>query len=159
MEGGAYVCSVTFFRRGLALTAVLLALVGPACGGGGDEGEGVRAAIAETQAAFDAGDLPAVCQSLTAAARKHIMSLGHRSLGSCAADLRLIHKSIGKNDRGPAAAGQEIVDVEIDGDSATVTMAFSGDSRGVVPLAREDGGWKVDGLYGGMPAGLQEDKY
>jgi hypothetical protein len=162
-------------RRGLAtgwqgagLAALLVLAVSIAgCGGGGggtEDERAVEAALKRTQQAFADGDLKSVCASLTAAGRAQIGQLGHDILGDvppqpCEPDLKLIAAGIEKGSGSEAATARRVTDIEIDGDSATATVDFGGGASGAVPLADELGRWKVDALYGGLPAAQREDAF
>lgn len=140
---------------GLALAA--FALTPAACGEGSDE-EQIRAAVDELQTAFAERDLEGACATMTAAAQEHIRGLGHDKRPSCAAGLRLVYPSWRKGAkvrRGHVAA---IASVTVRGSRATVTMLVASQARARVPFAREDGEWRIDALYGGIPAVRQEDK-
>lgn len=137
--------------------AAVLAAGGVSCGGS-DEAR-IRSAIDDVQAAFEDGDLAGVCDSMTDAARMHVRSIGHKSKGSCARSLRTVYAAIAKERRRPRATEREVLAVEVDGDEASATVSFGGGSKGTVPLAKEGDEWKVDGLYGGLPADRQSDKF
>lgn len=144
-------------RGVLSLLALLciVALGAPlGCAGGNDEAA-IRAAVESTQRAFDRGDAGAVCRSLTRAARRHVTLAAHDPPTTCPRDLRLIQQGIRRaSGGGIQTTARRVTDVRVDGDRATATVQFGEHASGAVPLAREAGQWKVDALYGGMPARL-----
>lgn len=87
------------------------------------------------------------------------MSVGHRSSGSCPRDLETVQGLIWQDRDRPKAATHRVLRIRVRGDAATAVVDYGGGSRGDVPLAKEDGDWKIDGLYGGLPAQRQTDKY
>jgi hypothetical protein len=149
---------------GLAV-ALAVALLG-ACGESDEEQ--IRAAVEGVQQAFVDGDLAEVCERLTEEGRRHIGGIGH-DLGPdgeppevtpCPRDLRVLAGGIQDSSRRwRENAARRIYGVRIDGDRATAEVEFERGVGGSLPLAREDGEWKIDGLYGGMPAEQQEDNY
>lgn len=136
-----------------------------ACGGSGSDAdeEQIRAAIERTQKAFAAGDLRAVCASLTKDGQRQIGQLGHDIIGAppepCAPELALIADAIKQNGGLARALRPKVIDIEVDGDKATATVRFDRRGQGAVPLAKERDEWKVDALYGGLPADRREDTY
>jgi hypothetical protein len=142
----------------VAALVVAMATGGTACGGESDEDE-IRALVADTQRAFDAGELRIVCDSLTAAAKHHIVSMGHGEEGRCIYDLRLLHQSIKANRAGGKAVQRQVTRIAIDGDRATATVTYRNTPPAEVPLLKEGDSWKIDALFGGLPAGRQQDRF
>lgn len=153
-------------RRRARLAVLAACVVAATAGGCGDESGGddraqIRAVIAHAQTAFARGDLRAVCEALTDAGRRHVGGIGHDILGDgpttpCPQDLPVFYKSV-KGGEGLGNAGR-VKRIEVAGDTATATLIVDGSSI-AVPLAREDGDWKVDALWGGIPGAQQRDHY
>ncbi len=149
------------------LVVAAIASVGLALGGcGGDDRspeadrQEIRDVVREVQADFAAGDLAAVCESLTKDAQRHIGDAEHDPPTTCDRDIRLFAGGVSKGSGAVRPGSRSIERIAVDGDRATATVSLGGrDAASDVPLAREDGEWKVDGLYGGMPAGRQRDNY
>lgn len=142
----------------VAALLVAMAADGTACGGESDEDE-IRSLVADTQRAFDAGELRTVCDSLTAAAQQHIVSMGHGQEGHCIYDLRLLYQSIKDNRPGGKAVQRQVSRIAIDGDRATATVTYRGTPPTEVPLVKEGDSWKIDALFGGLPAGRQKNTF
>jgi hypothetical protein len=143
----------------LAAALLVGALGGTGCGAESDR-DRIEAAVVDVQDAFASGHLRDVCDGLTRAGRKHVMSLGHSSSGSCARDLRLIYQLVRDRDGGGRfGAGRELLSVNVQGKRAVARVSFGSSGSGLVHLTQEDGGWKVNGLWGGLPAERQKDKY
>jgi hypothetical protein len=148
--------------EGGLVVAVALAAVTAMSGCGSDPGsdrDQIRAVLADVQEGYDDGDLARVCDGLTAAARRHVISVAHEATGTCARNLRIVQRAIAAKRGQPPAVTRKVVGIRISGDTATATLDFGGGSSGEVPLSREDGKWKVNGLYGGLPAQRQTDKF
>jgi hypothetical protein len=154
-------------RRTLTLVVVVLTVViGISSCGGSDsnaDDEQIRAAIARTQKAFAAGNLRAVCASLTKDGQRQIGQLGHDIIGAppepCPPELALVADGIKQNGGLAQALRPKVVSIEVDGNRAIALVEFDRRGRGAVPLAKERGEWKVDALYGGLPPDQREDTY
>lgn len=145
--------------RSVGLTvAALVALPIASCGGESD-GKGIRTVVRELQTALAAGDLETACGLMTEDAHEHIGAAGHDPPKTCERDLVLIYKGLKKGGGLDRYADRKIVRVERDGDRAQATLDVGQGGQVVVPLANGDGGWKVDALYGDLPAGQQEDNF
>jgi hypothetical protein len=131
-----------------------------ACGGASDD-EQIKSAAANLQAAFADGDLKRVCDLMTANAQRHVKGLGHKSPEpvTCAGQLRMIAGGLRKQRRRVGGRDPRIAAVAVDGSRAVATIQPAGGPATDVPFAREGDEWKVDALYGGMPAGRQEDRF
>lgn len=152
-------------KLGAAACAVACLLV--ACGGG-DGGETadreqIETAVRELQRAFAAEDVDRVCALLSAAAREHVKGMGHDLGGTppapCYFDLYTFIEGVQKSRTWRERTAREVGDIVVDGDTAKATVRFEDGQTASLPLVREDGKWRVDALYGGMPAGRQEDHY
>lgn len=139
----------------VALTALAL-LSG--CGGGDDRQE-IRSALRDLQQAFAAQDERAICDALTEAGREHIGSLGHDPREPCVTNIGMTLTPRARLSARELARERHVTRLEIDGDRATAVVRLGEGSIGRVPLAKEDGEWKVDALYGDIPAADQEDNY
>ena len=103
----------------------------------------------------DAGEI----EALTDAAIGHLGSLGHGASRGCVRDLAAFSKAVDYSGGGREATRPRVRSVSVDGDRAMATVAVVDGPSGEVPLAKEDGEWKVDALYGGIPAAEQRDKF
>jgi hypothetical protein len=121
-------------RLGAAIAVAALALGG--CGGAGDE-DAVRASVDAYIAALRAADADAVCARLTDAELADLDASGGCE-GVFSAGFELYEEE------GVVIPEYEIAAVEADGDSAEATLV-GGSTEAVVPLAREDGEWKLAG--------------
>ena len=136
--------------------AVAAALGAGAAACGNDEEEVTRV-VTDFQESFARGDVDGVCALLTDAAHEHVGGSGHDAPSSCRLDMRKVLDWMRIGGVRPER-GRRIVDVQVDGDSATATVAVGGGDAIELPLARVDGEWKVNGVYGNIPAELQENK-
>lgn len=145
--------------RAFALAALVVTMVTvTACGGGDDEAE-IRTAIRDLQTSFAARDFVGVCDSMTEAARRHIGSLGHEPIDPCERNMRMVARMAEKGAAGAPVPRRRIGRIEVDGDQATATVRFEDGATGHVPLSKEDGEWKVNALFGDIPAQSQEDNF
>jgi hypothetical protein len=128
------------------------------CGGGSDS-EQISELMGDVQQAFRKGDAATVCNSLSTAAQAHVGSAAHGDRDPCRADLGVFIDMIREAPEKDEHRQQpRIQRVEVEGDRATAVADY-GRSAVRVPLVREAGEWKVDALYGDIPAARQEDKY
>jgi hypothetical protein len=146
------------------MAAITLAAVAAATGCGNDDEAEIRSVVATVQDDFAAGRLDAVCDSMTDAEREHIHALGHETPASrgrtCGQQLKaFLVDGIRTQARRTGAGPPEITSLEIDGDTALVTVEGPDGHSQAVPMARQDGEWKVNGLFGGIPAERQSDKF
>jgi len=134
------------------LAGLVSTVVGLGACGGEDEGQQVRAALVDLRFAYFAGDYGAVCSRLSTAAKRQLADMGHNPAGTCPHDMaeRMSSAAPSRRDRLPL----EIVEVDVDGDRATVTAELGGSSPSKLPLVKVDGRWKADALFGasGPPA-------
>ena len=134
---------------------VALGLVS-SCGGGETEPQRATEAVESLQGDMAAGRLEAVCAAMTERVHRQIGSIGHgRRPTTCERDLRDLvegtHAAAGAGDGESLrrAPRPEVVDVAVGraGDAAVATLTLGGDPFRV-PLAKEDGEWKLDDLLG-----------
>lgn len=151
--------------RVAALLAATLAIAAGAAacgdGGGGAESDSseIRAAVRELQRAFAAEDTERVCRLLSTAARKHVEGMGHGTEGPCYFDLYSFIEGVQRSPTWRERTGREVTDIVVDGDRATAKVVFEHGGTMALPLVHERGQWRVDALYGGIPAGRQRDNY
>lgn len=143
--------------RSVAFAALIALALLPACGG--DDEQEIRSAIRDLQQAFARQDGPAICGALTEAGREHIGTLGHDPREPCGENIWMLLDPDAKADARETGRERGPRRIEVDGDRATVVVRLGPGSVGRVPLAKEDGEWKVDALYGDIPAGEQEDNF
>lgn len=146
----------------MATAACVAACAFTACGGGGEgsaEHEQIEVAVQDLQHAFAEQDTERVCALLSRAGRKQIEAMGHGSSGPCYFDLYMFIEGVRKAPDWRKRTAREVRDVVVDGDRATATVEFEDGQTASLPLVRERGSWRVDALYGGIPAGEQEDHY
>ncbi|HEX2161333.1 MAG TPA: hypothetical protein VHF88_05870 [Thermoleophilaceae bacterium] len=156
-------------RRSYRLTLLLVVTCAGAgvlasCGGGsGADEDEIRTTVRELQRAFVADQPGRVCGLLSRAARKHIRAMGHdlnpEASPPCDLDLYMFTEGIRKSPTWRERSRRPIDDIEIDGDRATAAVAFEDGRTAGLPFVREDGRWRVDALFGAIPAGQQEDNY
>ena len=143
-----------------AVTAALVLFGAAGCGDGveSDE-EQIRGVFAEVQEAFAARDYDALCSATTVAAQRHVGYAGHEPPETCRRDMRQLVTMVRENPAGPAGVRPRLVSVEVDGDRALAVMQVGAAAPTRLPFAKEDGDWKADAMYGGIPAGKQQDKF
>lgn len=156
--------SSRFIGRSARAAALLVALClgAPAltaCGDSGGDEEEIEAAVVELQQAFAAGNTDRVCGLLSTPARKHVEGMGHGTSGPCYLDLYMFVEGVLKSPTWRDRTAREVTDISVEGASATATVRFEDGQAAALPLVREEGEWKVDALYGGIPASRQEDNY
>ncbi|MEX1141499.1 MAG: hypothetical protein WEB79_04225 [Thermoleophilaceae bacterium] len=153
---------------GIWAFAVVAALgaVAAGCGAAGDR-ERIRAAIYEARAAIAVRDAERVCSLLTAAGREHVASVRHGTAGddvlggvkTCENEVPAITEAIGRDAGRPALPPPEVVRIAVDGDRARAVLRVTEGISLHVALAREDGEWRLDALFGDLPGARQEDKF
>jgi hypothetical protein len=116
------------------LVPVVLVLAAVGCGGGGEEGEVRDALRAFSQAAID-GDGEQVCDGLAKSVRDQFAAGG----GDCA-DIVTSSAATFKQQAEKNLDEIDDIEVEVDGDSATITK--DGEST---TMTKEDGEWKLTG--------------
>lgn len=126
-----------------------MALAAPGCGGDGsqDDEKRVRISYKQLQTRFEARDSHGVCARISKAAREQVGSLGHAQPTTCPRDVRQLFKWVKKDDDGRTGR-PKLIDVAIDGGTATVTAGLTDDTRGRVRFVEEDGEWKLDSFFG-----------
>lgn len=147
-----------------AAAAILVAWPGAACGGGGSaEREQIETAVRDLQRAFASEDSERVCALLSRDARKHVESMGHdppgQPSGPCDFDVYMFYEGVQKARDWKKRTARGIRDVDVNGARATATIEFEDGQTASLPLVRERGAWRIDALYGGIPAGQQKDNY
>jgi ketosteroid isomerase-like protein len=136
------------------------------CGGGGASSadqQQIETAVRDLQQAFAAESTDRVCRLLSADARKHVEGMGHdlegHPSGPCYFDLFMFIEGVQKSPTWRERTGREVSDIVVDGDTAKATVEFEDGQTASMPLVREEGRWRVDALYGAIPAGQQKDHY
>lgn len=146
-------------RVGALLAALLLA----SCGGTSDgDSDRIEAAVREVQQAFADGNSARVCRLLSKAARKHVTAMGHDLPGReqpCYIDLYMFSDGVTGTAGWRKRTAREVRDIEVGDGRATATVEFEDGQTASLPLVKEEGKWKVDALYGGIPAERQKDSY
>lgn len=121
----------------------------------------IEAAVRDVQQAFAAGDTGRVCRLLSKSARKHVEAMGHDLVRTqpCYIDLYMFSDGV-TGDRGwRKRTARPVRDIEIGNGRATAKIDFGDGQTANLPLVEEEGKWKVDALYGGIPAERQRDNY
>ncbi len=149
--------------------AVGLAAIALGAGGCGStsatEEDAVRAAVGDLQEAFADGDLKEICGMLSKGARWHVSWIGHNLIGTfpkppCTKGLGIFHDGLKESaDDWRDRTSRDVTDVRIKGRTATATVEFGEGASGEVPLVRERGEWRVNGLFGGIPGRRQLDHF
>lgn len=144
------------------LAVVALALggvaVGAGCGGGDDSGR-IRDVVVEVQRAFAENDYEAICAATTRAAQRHVGHAGHGSPATCRRGMRGFVEMVKENPVARGSGPPRVRSVNVDGDRGVAVVVLPNGAATRLPMAEEDGRWKLDAVYGGMPAGRQQDKY
>lgn len=154
--------SARWRRTGTIVLVVQLAtaVVLSSCGGERQsDRQAIRSTVTSLQGALAEGDLAAACSELTEDAQRHVGDAGHDPPTTCERDLLLIYRSLEKGEGLREPARRKIASIAIDGDRAQVTVTANGGPAFAVPVAHEDGDWKVDALYGDIPGGSQDDNF
>jgi ketosteroid isomerase-like protein len=146
----------------LALTVSALLAVGAAGCGDSDDGDGnqqaggseqaqARAAVEGLYAAIADGDAEAVCDSLTDAGQKQVAGggLGGKS-ASCADAFQKFLDAAERQGGLDLTLKAKVRKVTVKGDRGTATVSFGGNRTGAVPLAKQDGEWRIE-QAGGTP--------
>lgn len=145
---------------GACIAACLLASCGGSEGKSADQKKQIEVAVRDLQRAFAAEDAERFCALLSRAARKHVESMGHGKTGPpCYFDVYMFIEGVWKSPRWRQQIMREVSDVVVDGDRAKATVEFGDGQTASLPLVHERGRWRVDALYGGMPAARHEDHY
>ena len=145
-------------RRPLPVAAVLLGAIAMLLVGCGDEdtSDADRRAVAQAterlQLAFAERDLPELCARMTRRASRQAGRIAYGRPRACVPDVRRAVSVIGR-DVWEELGQLPLRAVEVDGDEATATVAFEGHEVDV-PLARENGRWKLDSFFGTSAARL-----
>jgi hypothetical protein len=150
-----------------ALALCLLALGSPivaACGDDASDEQQIADAVRGLQRSFASDDLHAACEHLTRAAQRHVGQAGHGRPGRCFEDVGALADMMAESRREAAAAigprrVPKVTRIDVAGDHATARLTLGPRAVADVPLAHEDGRWKVDALYSDLPAAQQEDKF
>ncbi len=146
-------------RRSLVAGAIAVAIMLAGCGSEPSDEDQVRAVVADVRRAFEANDVAALCDITTKDAQRHVGYAGHQPPEGCARDMRQFVAMVRKSTGGEGPAEPTVERVTIRGDRATAVVDAGEGALARLPLVREGGTWKLDALYGGMPAGRQEDKF
>jgi len=144
--------------RGLAAVMAAVAL-GVAAAGCGSEDRSPRATIEEFQTAFATADFERACELVTPAAARHVGEAGHQLPTACPADMKLLALSFRRSRDERDAPQPQVRAVEVDGDRAVAVLALGAAARAHVPLARRDGEWRIDAVFGDLPAGRQRNPF
>lgn len=133
------------------------------CGGGSDPSP-VAAAVLEVQDAFADKEMKRACAKVTTSVGRHVGRAGHDPPKGCSRDLAGLAEMFAQGERmaepksRPSREPPEVDDFIISGRRATATLTGANGSVARVPLARRSGEWKLDALYGGVPARRQLSK-
>jgi ketosteroid isomerase-like protein len=145
-------------RRACCAVALAASLLAGACGSDpANDRKEIRGTIEALQKAFARGDLAAACDAMTPDAHVHVGEAAHDAPKTCEKDIRMIYRGIRK--AGLPDSAPRVTAVAVDGDRATARVVLGGGTSLAVPVAREDGEWKVDALYGDIPGGHQPDYF
>lgn len=99
----------------------------------------VRAALTGFEAAFQAGEATKACSLLTPAARARVIELLGSGSGGCRDTLSEAALGFDEREQRPF----EILDVELDGDRATVTISDAGRPPVPIRVVEAGGEWRV----------------
>jgi hypothetical protein len=119
----------------------------------------IEAAVRDLQRAFAAEDTDRVCGLLSTAARRHVEAMGHGSEGPCYFDLYMLIEGVQKSPSWRQRVAREVSDIHIEDDRATATVQFEDGQTASLPFVYERDQWRVDALFGGIPAAQQKDHY
>lgn len=142
------------------MPAVLALACLSSCGGGSDPSP-VAAAVLEVQDAFADKEMKRACAQVTASVGRHVGRAGHDPPKGCSRDLAGLAEMFAQGERmaerksRPSREPPEVDDFTVSGQRATAMLTVDGGSVAGVPLVRQSGEWKLDALYGGVPARRQ----
>jgi len=143
-----------------AIAVAAITALATGCGGdGGSDEDQIRTAVEDVQQAFADNDLEAACDRMTKAAQQHVGSIGHDPPAGCVKDLQAFAGFLKKGRTGAPNAHPAVTAVDIQGDRATARLRLGDAPPSEIPLRKDDGQWKLNALWGDLPAERQEDKY
>lgn len=145
----------------LLATACLLSACGDSGSDQSAERDQIEAVVRSLQGAVATNDGDRVCQTLSKAARIHVRGMGHDPGTSppCYFDVYMFIDGVRRAPGWRERLRREVTDIAIDGDRATAKVDFGDGQSASLPFAKEEGQWKVDALWGGIPAAQQKDRY
>ncbi len=154
-----------FGRYVLCIGVGAAALAGGACGGGSDQDQ-IRTAFSTFQDAFAKGEYEDACAVTTRDAQRHVgyafrvpaRYAPNAPPENCPLDMRKLARLMKRNEGAHGTALPRIVRVAVEGDRATAVIALAG-STSPLAFARDGDDWKIDAVYGAVPAGEQRDKF
>lgn len=114
-------------------------------------GHPVTRAIDELQQAFVARDHAAICAGLTDAAADQVGLAAHGQPTRCERDLRRMLGLIRRGNGWRHEGRPRVIAVDRVGAEARATVALDEHWRAQVPMALEDGRWRLDGMFGDKP--------
>ena len=141
---------MTGCRAGIGRLGVVVAVVGMAIAGCGDDGgdeardrKEVVASFATINGHLSERDVEATCRWLTPTAQYQVGAVGHRLPTSCRRDVRDFFKSVGRRGQ----ADPRISNVSVDGDRATVVASYEGERSGAFVFEESGGRWKLGSIF------------
>jgi hypothetical protein len=111
----------------------------------------VTAAINRLQRAFSDDDYAGLCTEMTPAAARSAGEAAHGQATTCELDVRRLIRLIRKGGGWRHAGAPRVTNVEVDGSTATATVALDRRWEARVPLTRTDGRWRLSGFFGTSP--------
>lgn len=144
--------------KAVIVSFATLAIAAAGCGSSSSSSDEdrINGVFGDLQDAMAARDYDGLCAATTTDAHHQAGQLGHKKEATCQRDMRQLVAMV--RNAPVTVAPPKIVRLKIDGGRA-IAVVVAGRSRTRVPFAKEDGDWKVDALYGGIPAGKQPDKF
>jgi hypothetical protein len=129
---------------------VLLALAAPACGPAEDEITGPEVAVKATvERLYDAiriDNSEAACETMTEEVQAEVTAgaLGTGKGGTCVDAFQRFLDAVERQGQLPLMLRARLESVDVTGTTAMAGVRFDEDRVGAIPLAKENGEWKVD---------------
>jgi hypothetical protein len=150
----------------LVACAVLCTSVLAATGCGDDSGaaspaadrEEIGSLLTAAQRAYEREDFESVCKLLSPGARRQVGAAAGHPPADCRSGLAETSALAARRKSGVAPERQRVGRIAVHGDRAQALVSHSADVTLNVPLVREDGSWRIDAVYGDLPAGRQPER-
>lgn len=111
----------------------------------------VTRTIDRLQRAFADEDYEGFCAWVTPSAARFAGEAAHGDATTCERDVRRLFNLIRKGGGWRHVGAPRVVDVKVDGPTATATVALDRRWQAPIALARSDGRWRLNGLFGAAP--------
>lgn len=135
--------------RCIVALAVAAAVVFASCGQSRDTAQDrreIRGSLASLHKSIERQDAAEVCRLLTRLAREQVGRIGHSLPKECLKDVRRFMLSV-EGDPTARPVDPRIATIYLDGDRATVVVAYDARAAGAFAMAKEDGVWKLASVF------------